>query len=213
MLLVQAALIQSFVTPRSPFHTGNLQDPSSSILTHRLSRPHLFIRNTQLHAKSGTKKKKVKDGTITVNRQARRNYEVVSTYDAGVSLVGSEVKSIRDGRMNLRDGFVRPDLTGRGLTLFNVHIGKMGGNEYFTHEERRPRPLLLTKEEGRKLKREVDLKGMTIVPLKAYFNDRNLIKIQIGLCKGKNVRDKRNTIKEREARKDANRMIKNFRLN
>jgi SsrA-binding protein len=209
-LLVQATLIQSFISPQPSFHV--LQESPLSILTPNSS-PRLSTRITQLHAKSGTKKKKVKDGTIAVNRQARRNYEVLSTYDAGISLLGSEVKAIRDGRMNIRDGFVRPDNTGRGCTLYNVHISKMGGNEYFSHEERRPRPLLLTKEEGRKLKRQVDIKGYTIVPLKAYFNENNLVKVQIGLCKGKNVRDKRSTIKDREAKKDANRMIKNFRLN
>lgn len=115
--------------------------------------------------------------------------------------------------MNLRDGFVRPDKTGRGVSLHNVHIGKHATAEYFNHEERRVRPLLLRKEECRKLRREVEIKGMTIVPLKAFYNDNNMVKIEIGLCRGKNVRDKRNAIKDREAKRDADRMVKNFRLN
>ena len=212
-ILGKSVLVHTFVFPFqcSPF-TILPEGVSQNFVSNSI--PQSSARITQLHAKkSGTKKKKVKDGTIAVNRQARRNYEVISTYDAGISLLGSEVKAIRDGRLNLADGFVRPDRTGRGCTLHNVHIGKLGGNDYFNHEERRARPLLLNKEETRKLRREVDIKGMTIVPLKAYFNDRNLVKIQIGLCKGKNVRDKRDAIRDREAKRDANRMIKNFRIN
>jgi len=146
-------------------------------------------------------------------RAARHNYEIVSTYEAGISLLGTEVKSIRDGKMNIRDGYVRPEKNGRSCTLLNVHIGKhtMSG-EFFQHEERRPRPLLLCKEESRKLLQQVDQKGMTIVPLKAYFNEKNLLKIQIALCRGKNVRDKRQDLKDKEAKKDADRMVKNFRI-
>jgi SsrA-binding protein len=114
--------------------------------------------------------------------------------------------------MNLRDGFVRPDKEGRGMSLCNVHIGKHStGSEFFNHEERRVRPLLLTKEECRKLRREIDIKGMTIVPLKAYFKGSR-VKIKVGLCKGKNQRDKRNDIKDREQKRDDNRMMKSFRM-
>jgi SsrA-binding protein len=169
--------------------------------------------STSLDAKKQKKKKKPTSSVISTNRSARRNYEVVSTYTAGISLLGSEIKAIRDGKMNLRDGYVRPDKAGRGVSMYNVHIGKHTTAEYFNHEERRVRPLLLTKEECRKLRREIDIKGMTIVPLKAFFNDSNRVKIEIGLCKGKNVRDKRNAIRDREAKKDAARMVKNFRMN
>ncbi len=167
--------------------------------------------NTALFARS-KKKPKPKSNIISTNRQARRNYEVVSTYDAGISLLGSEIKAIRDGKMNLGDGFVRPDKVGRGMSLYNVHIGKHTTADFFNHEERRVRPLLLTKEECRKLRREIDIKGMTIVPLKAYFNDSNRVKIEVGLCRGKNTRDKRNAIKDREQKRDADRMMKSFRM-
>ena len=101
---------------------------------------------------------------------------------------------------------------GRSCTLYNVHIGKNPhSGEYFQHEERRPRPLLLHKEETRKLAKGVEQKGFTIVPLKDFYSSRNQVKVQIGLCRGKNVMDKRNTIKDREMKKDADRMIKNFR--
>jgi SsrA-binding protein len=169
--------------------------------------------NFALFAKSGTKKKKPKDTTIAVNRQARRNYEIVETLEAGISLLGTEVKSIRDGKMNLRDGFVKASKNGRGCTLMNVHIGKhsMSGS-YFQHEERRPRELLVHKAEALKLKQKTEQSGFTIVPLKAYYNADNKIKIQIGLARGKNVRDKRTDIKKRDAKREENRIIKNFRV-
>lgn len=168
---------------------------------------------TQLFKKSGKKKKKAPSNTICVNRIARRNYEVVETMEAGISLQGTEVKSIRDGKMNIGDGFVRPDRNGRSCVLCNVHIGKhqMSG-EYFQHEERRPRTLLVHKAQARRLLQQTERQGMTIVPLKAYFNDRNIIKFEIGLCRGKNAVDKRQDIKERESKRDSQRMVKNFRV-
>jgi SsrA-binding protein len=168
---------------------------------------------TALFAKSGKKKKKVKDNMITVNRLAYRNYEIVDTLEAGISLLGTEVKSIREGKMNLRDGFVKASKDGRGCMLHNVHISKhrMSG-EYFQHEEMRPRPLLVHRSQARKLKQQTEADGMTMVPLKAYFNDQNKIKIEIALCRGKNTRDKRQTIKERESKRETSRMMKTFRV-
>lgn len=133
--------------------------------------------------------------------------------EAGIALSGTEVKAIRDGKMNLRDGFIRPSKDGRSCVLHNVHIGKhtMAG-EFFQHEEKRPRKLLVHKEQARKLLQQTETTGMTIVPLKAYFNDFNLVKLQIALCRGKNVRDKRVAIKEREAKREENRIIKSFRV-
>lgn len=164
-----------------------------------------------LYAKKNKKKPANNSPIIATNRQARRNYEIITTFDAGICLLGSEIKAIRDGKMNLRDGFVRPDNLGRGMSLYNVHIGKHSTGEFFNHEERRVRPLLLNKEECKKMRKEIEMKGMTIVPLKAYFNDKNLVKVQIGLCRGKNVRDKRDAIKDREIKRDTDRMMKSFR--
>mmetsp|Transcript_14417 Transcript_14417/g.18849 ORF Transcript_14417/g.18849 Transcript_14417/m.18849 type:complete len:221 (-) Transcript_14417:25-687(-) len=167
---------------------------------------------TLLAKKSGTKKKKVKDGTISVNRLAYRNYEVIETMTAGVSLLGTEVKAMRDGKLNLRDGFCKPSQYGQ-CTLHNVHIGQHTGvGAYFQHEERRIRTLLINKSEARKWAQKVDQKGMTVVPLKAFFNERNICKIEIGLCRGKNVRDKRDTIKDRESKREERRIIKSFRM-
>jgi SsrA-binding protein len=177
------------------------------------SQKFLHTTTTRLKAKSGKKKKKEKGNTIAVNRLAYRNYEIIDTLEAGISLKGSEVKSIRDGKMNLRDGYVRPSKDGRGCTLFNVHIGKHTmSSSYFQHEEKRPRSLLVHKEQARRLLQQTEQQSMTIVPIKAYWNEDNRVKVQIALCKGKNVRDKRQTIKERDAKREERRIIKNFRL-
>lgn len=121
--------------------------------------------------------------------------------------------SIRDGKMNLQDAFVKTSYDGRTCTLMNCHIGKhtMSG-AYFQHEERRPRQLLVHKSEARKFKQKSEKSGMTIVPLKAYFNKDNRLKLEIALCRGKNVRDKRADIKERDIKRETQRIIKSFRL-
>lgn len=175
--------------------------------------PTASLFHTRLFAKSGTKKKKVKAGTVCVNRRARFQYEIVETLQAGISLKGTEVKSIRDGKMNLQDSFVKINKNGRSAVLMNCHIGKhtMSG-AYFQHEELRVRPLLMNKSECRKWQQRTEQAGMTIVPLKAYFNDDNRVKLQLGLARGKNVRDKRADIKERDAKRETSRIIKNFRI-
>ena len=167
---------------------------------------------TALFARS-KKKKKSNSNTICVNRVAYRNFEVIETLEAGISLVGTEVKSIRDGKINIRDGYVRPTKDGRSCILHNVHIGKhsMSG-AYFQHEERRERKLLIHKNQARKFLQQTEQKGMTVVPLKAYFNDQNKVKLEIALCRGKNVRDKRQDIKDRDAKREEQRIIKSFRL-
>lgn len=115
--------------------------------------------------------------------------------------------------MNLQDAFVKTSYDGRTCTLMNCHIGKhtMSG-AYFQHEERRPRQLLVHKSEARKFQQKSEKSGMTIVPLKAYFNKDNRLKLEIALCRGKNVRDKRADIKERDIKRETQRIIKSFRL-
>lgn len=170
-----------------------------------------LIRERPLWGKK--RKKKPPSGTIAVNRVAYRNYEIVDKLEVGISLLGTEVKSIRDGKMNLRDGYVRPLKNGRTCVLHNVHIGKHSqAGPYYQHEEKRSRTLLVHKEQARRLLQQVDQQGMTIIPLKAYFNDRNKVKLEIALCRGKNVRDKRADIKERDAKREERRIIKSFRV-
>lgn len=111
------------------------------------------------------KKKKSPGGnTISVNRIAYRNYEVLDTLEAGISLKGTEVKAIRDGKLNLRDGYVRPTKNGRSCILYNVHIGKHNtAGIYFQHEETRPRPLLVHKEEARKWQQKTEQVGTMLL--------------------------------------------------
>ena len=166
-----------------------------------------------LWAKSNKKKKKPKDNMIAVNRLAFRNYELIDTIEAGISLLGTEVKSIRTkGSLTLRDGYVKCDKRGHA-TLHNVHIAKFqSAGAYFQHEETRVRTLLLHKHEARKLaQRSENIPAITIVPIRAYFSDDNKVKIQVALCRGKNARDKRATIQARESKREENRIIKNFR--
>lgn len=181
--------------------------------TEHYSRSVTTTSSTILFGRS-KKKKKPSDNIVTLNRIAYRNYEIIETLEAGVSLKGTEIKSIRDGKINLRDGYVRPTKNGRSCVLYNVHISKCSqvGSDYFQHEEKRPRSLLLHKEEARKLMQRTEQQGMTIVPLKAYWNEQNKLKVQIGLARGKNVRDKRETIRERDSKRETNRIIKNFRV-
>jgi SsrA-binding protein len=212
MLVAYQSLLLVFPLPI--INGFQLSLPKSRYPQHTFS---LFSRDKIiLYAKSGTKKKKKGPGsnTVAVNRVAYRNYEVLDTFEAGISLLGTEVKSIRDGKLNLRDGYVKPAKNGRSCTLHNVHVGKCQyvGAEYFQHEEKRPRSLLLHKSEARKLLQQTDQMGMTVVPLKAYWNEQNKLKIQIALCRGKNVRDKRATIQERDMKRETNRIIKNFRI-
>ncbi|KAL3769184.1 hypothetical protein ACHAW5_000654 [Stephanodiscus triporus] len=180
-------------------------------INHAIQQPQILVAPLRLK-RGGTKKKKVRGNTITVNKLAFRNYEVLEKWEAGISLLGTEVKSIRDGKMNIRDGFIKPNKNGRSCQLMNVHIGKHAtAGEFFQHEERRPRDLLMHKQEARRLLQKTDrMPGMTVVPLKAYWNEQNKVKFEIGLCRGKNVRDKREDIKAREDKRDTNRMIKNF---
>lgn len=211
------SIAQAFL-PRQPRPTSSSSPPPHRI-TGTIRHPHHGTQNicetTTLFAKSGSKKKKVSGNTVAVNRSAYHNYEIVSTMEVGIALKGTEVKSCREGKLNLKDGFVRPNKNGRSCTLLKVHIGKCStvGAEYFQHEEMRPRPLLLHASEARKLLQQTEQAGMTIVPLKAYWSERNnKLKIQIALCRGKNVRDKRASIRERDIQRETNRIVKNFRI-
>lgn len=145
---------------------------------------------------------------IANNKKARRNYEILEKFEAGIELVGSEVKSCRMSKINMDEGFAQAK-NGQCF-LHGIHIAECGvSNRFYQHEPRRPRRLLLHKREIRKLQEKVGQKGMTVVPLKIFFNDRNRLKVEIALAQGKNVRDKREDIKSREAKRDIQRIAKN----
>jgi SsrA-binding protein len=143
---------------------------------------------------------------ISDNRQARHLYEILEVYEAGVELVGTEVKSIRAGRVNLRDGYA---LIRNGQAwLINAHISPYERSaEYFNHEPLRTRKLLLHRKEITKLIGQVEQKGLTLVPLKMYFKG-SWVKITLGLGKGKKLHDKREDIKRRDDQRQMARAMK-----
>jgi len=145
---------------------------------------------------------------ISKNRQAFFLYEILETYEAGISLLGSEVKSIRAGRINLKDGYIF--IRNNEALLTNVHISPYQAcGSYFNHDPLRTRKLLLHKQEINKLIGKVQEKGLTLVPIKMYFKG-SLIKIEIGLGKGKKLHDKRETVKRRDDQREMSRAMKQF---
>ena len=145
---------------------------------------------------------------VSDNRQARFLYEILETYEAGIELKGTEVKSIRQGKSNLRDGYAL--IRNGEAWLLNVHISPyQSSGEYFNHDPRRTRKLLLHKQEIRKLIGKVEQKGLTLVPLKMYLKN-GLVKVTIGLGKGKKLHDKRDDLKERQDKRDIERAMKRY---
>ena len=143
---------------------------------------------------------------VADNRQARFQYEIVETYEAGLVLQGTEVKSIRAGRVNLRDGFAL--IRNAEAWLMNVHISPhQSAGQYFNHEPRRNRKLLLHRDEIRKLIGKTEQKGLTLVPLKMYLK-KGYIKVTIGLGKGKKLHDKREDLKRKQDKRDVARALK-----
>ncbi|WP_413171729.1 SsrA-binding protein SmpB [Anabaena azotica] len=145
---------------------------------------------------------------ITDNRQARYLYEILETYEVGIQLTGTEVKSIRAGKVNLKDGYAL--IRNGEAWLINAHISPYtSSGQYFNHEPRRTRKLLLHRQEIRKLIGKVEQQGLTLVPLKMYFKG-GWVKLSIGLGKGKKVHDKREDIKRREDQRDIQRAMKSY---
>jgi SsrA-binding protein len=142
------------------------------------------------------------------NRQARYLYEILETYEAGIQLTGTEVKSIRAGKVNLQDGYAL--LRNGEVWLTNAHISPYNASgQYFNHEPRRTRKLLLHRQEIRKLIGKVEQQGLTLVPLKMYFK-RGRVKVSIALGKGKKLHDKRDDLKKRQDKRDMERAMKNY---
>lgn len=135
-----------------------------------------------------------------INRRASYDYFIKEKYEAGIQLVGTEIKSIRKGQVSINDSYAR--IKDNEMYLINMYISKYEEGNIFNHDERRERKLLLHKKEIIKINHEITTKGYTIIPLKIYFV-RNKIKVSIGLCQGKKLYDKRQSIKEKEMKKKA----------
>ena len=137
---------------------------------------------------------------VTDNRKAWHDYFIEETYEAGIELQGTEVKSLRAGKVNLRDSFAR--IENGQMMLYNMHISPYEQGNRFNHEPKRIRRLLLHRQEIYRLLGKTREKGLTLVPLKVYFNQRGRAKIELGLAKGKKLYDKREQVAEKEAKRD-----------
>ena len=142
---------------------------------------------------------------IADNRKAHHDYHLIETFEAGMALVGTEVKAIREGRVNLRDSFAK--VANGEVFVHNVHIGSYSCRGYADHEPLRPRKLLLHRHEIRKLIGKTVERGMTLVPVRMYFKDGR-VKMAISLAKGKQAHDKRETIRRREVDRESRAAIK-----
>jgi len=140
------------------------------------------------------------------NKRAYYEYEIIEKFEAGISLHGTEVKSIRAGNLNMGDSYARPRKG--SIYLYNLHISPWEtANDYDQHDPTRPRLLLLHKKEIRKLSHEIEAKGYTLLPLSLYFK-AGILKVELGLAKGKNIRDKRQTSLKRDADREMERARK-----
>ncbi len=143
---------------------------------------------------------------VAENRKARFNYEIGDTLEAGIALTGSEVKSLRSGRANIANSYATDD--GGELYLINAHIAEYTQAGRTNHAPTRPRKLLLHRKEIGKLAGAIQREGMTVVPLKLYFNQRGIAKVLLGLAKGKKLHDKRDTEKRRDWDRQKGRLMR-----
>ncbi len=144
-----------------------------------------------------------------INKKAFHDYEVLEKYEVGIVLEGSEVKSIHKGKVNLKGSFCK--FFKDELFAIDIHISKFEHeNSWSKHDEKRPKKLLLKRKELTKLQSKVQEQGLTLIPLKVYFNDRRKCKIQLGLCKGKKLYDKREDEKEKSIKRE---IQKDFKFN
>jgi SsrA-binding protein len=144
--------------------------------------------------------------TVATNRKAFHNYHIGDNIEAGIALTGSEIKSVRSGRVSLGDAYVRPE---RGeLWLLNAHIARYEASSYLSHEPTRPRKLLLHRKEIDNLTSKVSEKGLTLVPTRVYIKD-SIAKVEVALAKGKKLYDKRESISRREVERELARATKN----
>jgi len=143
--------------------------------------------------------------TVATNRKAYHNYHIGDRIEAGIALSGTEIKSIRAGRVSLGDAYVRPE--GGELWLLNAHIARYEASSYLSHEPTRPRKLLLHRKQIDNLTSKVSEKGLALVPLKLYIKD-SIAKVEVALAKGKKLYDKRESIARRETEREMERAVK-----
>lgn len=144
-----------------------------------------------------------KEKIVTVNRKARHDYHIIETFEAGIALTGTEVKSLRAGQANLKDSYARVE--NAELFLHNMHISPFEKGNRFNHDPKRTRKLLMHKREILRLLGRTREKGLALIPLKVYFNERGRAKVELALARGKKIYDKREDIAAREAKREMER--------
>ena len=143
------------------------------------------------------------------NRKARFEYEILDKYTAGIVLAGTEIKAIREGKASIAESFCEFNEHGE-LFVINMTIEEYSHASHYSHKPKSERKLLLNRNELKKLEKEVKNSGLTIIPLLLFTNDRGLAKLEIALCRGKKLYDKRQTMKDRDNKRDLSRIKKNF---
>ena len=143
---------------------------------------------------------------VAENRRARFDYFLEQTFEAGLSLTGTEVKALRDGRANIAESYAA--VQGREIVLVNAYIPEYGPANRFNHEPRRPRKLLLHRREIDKMLGAVQREGRTLAPTKLYFNDKGRVKLELAVAKGKKAHDKREGVAERDWKREQGRLLR-----
>ncbi len=151
---------------------------------------------------------KAKDGRkiVAENRRARRDYFIEEVIEAGIMLTGTEVKALREGKANIAESYAAPE--DDGIWLVNANIPEYSAGNRENHEPKRKRKLLLHRREIARLTQAVERKGFTLAPLKLYFNERGMAKLELGLAQGKKLHDKRDTVKERDWSRQQQRLLR-----
>jgi SsrA-binding protein len=146
---------------------------------------------------------------VSENRKARHRFEVLDTLECGIQLTGSEVKSLRDGKLSLDEAYAR--VKEGAVWLIGADIAEYPQATLWNHAPKRPRKLLMRREELRKFAAKAHEKGLTLVPLKVYFNPRGIAKVLLGLCRGKKLHDKRETLKKADSQREMARAMRHKR--
>lgn len=149
------------------------------------------------------------DRTLVTNRKAHHNYHILETYEAGIALVGTEVKSLKEGKGNLQDSFAR--IENGELFLYNMHISPYEKGNIYNKDPRRTRKLLMHKREISRLIGKMQGKGLTLIPLKLYLK-KGFVKVELALAKGKKLYDKRESIKRKTIKREMQRALKDYNM-
>ncbi|MEM7785182.1 MAG: SsrA-binding protein SmpB [Planctomycetota bacterium] len=162
-------------------------------------------------AKKDKKKKKAEKATsegktISENRRARHRFEILEKIECGVMLIGSEVKSLRDGKLSLNEAYVRVE--DRELWLIGADISEYKQASFWNHKPKRARKLLVHRKQLQKLSSKAFEKGLTLIPLRMYFNSRGIVKVMVGVCRGKKLHDKREAKKDADNKRRLNREMR-----